>query len=172
MRLSLPALAASALLAACGGSSSSASKAAASGGGGASAVVVKTASNPTLHATILVDSKGLTLYALSGESGKKWICTSSACVGVWHPLTIASGASPSGVSALGTVKRPNGTMQVTYRGEPLYTFASDTSPGDAKGQGFKDVGVWNAVMASGKAPVPPAAASSSSSSSSHAAYGY
>lgn len=34
---------------------------------------------------------------------------------------------------------------MTYKGMPLYTFAEDTAPGQAKGQGIKDVGTWNAV---------------------------
>jgi hypothetical protein len=28
---------------------------------------------------------------------------------------------------------------------PLYTFAANRSPGEAKGQGLKDVGTWSAV---------------------------
>ena len=56
------------------------------------------------------------------------------------------GRTPSGgVGSLGTVKRPDGTEQVTYKGMPLYTFAQDQKPGDAGGQGIKDVGTWTAV---------------------------
>jgi len=136
--------------------------------------VVKTASNSTLHATVLVDAKGLTLYRLSGEHGGKWICTSAACLKPWHPLTASAGAAPSGsVGSLATVKRPGGAMQVTYKGMPLYTFAEDQSPGDAKGQGIKDVGTWNAVTTSGTAASStPAPASSSSTSSSGGGYAY
>jgi predicted lipoprotein with Yx(FWY)xxD motif len=100
--------------------------------------------------TILVDAQGMTLYHLSGEQNGKFICTSSACVGVWHPLTVAAGSTPTGVSALATVKRPDGTVQVTYKGTPLYTFAQDQSPGQANGQGIKDVGTWSAVTVSGE----------------------
>jgi predicted lipoprotein with Yx(FWY)xxD motif len=88
----------------------------------------------------------MTLYALSVEKNGKFICTSSACVAVWHPLTVSSAAVPSStVGSLGTVKRPDGTEQVTYKGMPLYTFASDKQPGEAGGQGIKDVGTWMAV---------------------------
>jgi hypothetical protein len=51
-------------------------------------------------------------------------------------------------------------VQVTYKGTPLYTFAQDQSPGQANGQGIKDVGTWSAVTVSGGGT----AASSSSGS--------
>jgi predicted lipoprotein with Yx(FWY)xxD motif len=87
-------------------------------------------------------------------------------VKVWHPLAAPTGGAPSGsVGSLGTVKRPGGTMQVTFRGMPLYTFVSDTKPGEAKGQGIKDVGVWTAVTTSGAATSKPAAAPTTSTSS-------
>jgi predicted lipoprotein with Yx(FWY)xxD motif len=118
---------------------------------------VKTASNPTLGATVLVNAQGITLYHLSGEQNGKWICTSAGCVQAWHPLSAPTGASPTGsVGSLATVKRPDGTMQVTYKGMPLYTFAQDQQPGDAKGQGIKDVGTWTAVTASTAPSSPPA----------------
>jgi predicted lipoprotein with Yx(FWY)xxD motif len=87
----------------------------------------------------------MALYHLGGEQGGKFICTSTGCTGIWHPLTITAGSTPSGtVASLGTVKRPDGTTQVTYKGTPLYTFAQD-QPGETKGQGFKDVGTWTVV---------------------------
>ena len=104
--------------------------------------------------TILVDGSGMTLYSLSAEKNGKFICTASACTAIWHPLTVSAGATPSGVSSLGVVKRPDGTTQVTYKGAPLYTFAQDQQPGDTKGQGFKDVGTWGVVTV-GAAPLRP-----------------
>jgi predicted lipoprotein with Yx(FWY)xxD motif len=169
LKFIVPAVAASLTLAACGssssgsGSSSQASTAAAAttaaSSGGTSAVLVKSAANATLHATLLVNAQGMTLYALSGEQGGKFICTSSACTQIWHPLT-ASSATPSGsVGSLGTVKRPDGTEQVTYKGMPLYTFSEDQTAGEAKGQGIKDVGTWTAVTIGGaQSSSAPAAA--------------
>ena len=156
--LLVPTLAATVLLAACGGSSkssssttSAASTAAtqAASSQRAAGAVVKTASSSSLGGTILVDAQGMTLYHLSGEQNGKFICTSSACIGVWHPLTVAAGNTPTGVSSLATVKRPDGSVQVTYKGTPLYTFGQDQSPGQANGQGVKDVGTWRAVTVSG-----------------------
>lgn len=176
-RLLVPVLAASVLLAACGSSSSpstaSSAAAAPTTNASSSASVVKTASNSTLGTTILVDAKGLTSYRLSGEQNGKWICTSTACLGVWHPLTVRTGGAPKGsLGSLGTVKRPGGIAQVTISGMPLYTFAGDKSPGDAKGQGVKDVGTWNAVSSSDKPVLTSAAAPASSSSSSSGGYAY
>lgn len=151
MKALVPALAASLTLAACGssssksGSSTQAATPAATTASSEGAAVVKSASNSTLGATVLVNAQGMTLYSLSGEHGGKFICTSSACLQVWHPLTASTGAPSGSVSSLGTVKRSDGTVQVTYKGMPLYTFAQDQNPGEAKGQGIKDVGTWSAV---------------------------
>jgi predicted lipoprotein with Yx(FWY)xxD motif len=148
----LPALAASVLLAACGSSSSSSvsSTASSSNTGGTSNATVTTASSATLGKTILVDSQGMALYHLTAEAGGKFICTSSSCVAIWHPLTVSSGATPtSSVGSIGVVKRPDGTSQVTYNGMPLYTFAQDKAAGEANGQGIKDVGTWTTITVAG-----------------------
>lgn len=178
LKLSLPAIAASLLIAACGSSSSSnktssaASKEAAPTTPNGSGAVVKTASSSSLG-TILVNSQGMTLYHLSGEQNGKFICTSSACIGVWHPLTVSSGSTPSGqVSSLGTMRRPDGTMQVTYKGTPLYTFAQDRQAGETNGQGIKDVGTWSAVVAAGSSSASSSSSTSSTPAPSNGGGGY
>lgn len=94
--------------------------------------------------TLLTTTSGRTLYSLSAERHGKFICTrSSGCTGIWHPLTIASGVVPKGPVKLGTIDRPEGTIQVTYRGLPLYTFTGDKKRGQTKGEGLKDVGTWH-----------------------------
>ena len=164
----VPAVAVSFLLAACGSSSSSSSHshAASPPSGTAGTTVVKTASVSSLGASVLVNAQGLTLYHLSGEQNGKWICTSAACVKAWHPLATPTGVAPRGsVGSLGTVKRPGGAVQVTFKGMPLYSFVGDAKPGEAKGQGIKDVGVWTAVTATGAKASKPAAAPPAPSSS-------
>jgi predicted lipoprotein with Yx(FWY)xxD motif len=163
----LPALAASLTLAACGssgsGTTSSSSGSAApspAGQSSGSAAVVRTASNATLGATVLTNAQGMTLYSLSAEQGGRFICTSSSCTQIWHPLSAAG--TPGGVASLGTVMRPDGTQQVTYKGMPLYTFAQDQQPGQAKGQGFKDVGTWSAVTVSSAGAAAPSTGTTSS----------
>lgn len=112
----------------------------------ASRPVVKTAMNATLGQTILVNRRGLTLYHLTAERPGKFICTDRACLSLWKPLVVPRGVTPTGpVGRLGTTKRPGGRRQVTYRGQPLYTFTDDARPGDVNGNGFEDVGTWLAI---------------------------
>jgi predicted lipoprotein with Yx(FWY)xxD motif len=99
---------------------------------------------PSLHATVLTNTKGLTLYTLSGEKNGKFICTGT-CLSAWPPLLVAAGTKPKGPVPLGTIKRPEGKTQVTYKGMPVYTFSGDSKKGEANGEGLKDVGVWHAV---------------------------
>lgn len=119
-------------------------------------LVVKTANNATLHQKVLVNRNGLTLYSLSVEQRGRFICTGS-CLSLWTPLVVAKGTTPTGALHLGTVRRPDGRAQVSYRGRPLYTFTQDRKPGDVKGNGFKDVGVWRpASPAPSGSTAPPA----------------
>ncbi len=111
---------------------------------GGSKTVVGEAHAPSLHRTVLTNTKGLTLYSLSVEKNGKFICTGS-CTKTWFPLLVARGTKPKGPVRLGTVKRPEGKIQVTFKGLPLYTFDGDSAKGQAKGEGFKDVGTWHAV---------------------------
>ncbi len=178
IKLLIPTLTASLLLAACGSSSSSSTSAKqpakAQNASSTTGAVVKSAANSKLGTTVLVNAQGLTLYRLSGEQNGKFICTSSACVQVWHPLIATGAVAHGGVGSITTVKRPNGATQVAYKGMPLYTFAQDTAPGQANGQGIKDVGTWTAVSTSAAAsaksatPATPAPATSSSGGG----YGY
>jgi predicted lipoprotein with Yx(FWY)xxD motif len=109
-----------------------------------------------LGKTVLVNRAGLTLYSLSAETKGRFICTGS-CVSVWHPLVVRHGQKPTGAHSLATIRRPGGQTQVTYKGKPLYTFSGDHKRGDAKGEGFKDVGVWHAAVVGTSTKAPAAA---------------
>ena len=107
--------------------------------------VVKEAQSASLGKTVLTANNGLTLYSLSAETHGRFICKGS-CLKDWHPLVVAKGVKPTGPVPLGTIKRPdNGQRQVTFKGKPLYTFDDDRKKGDAKGEGFEDVGTWHAA---------------------------
>jgi len=102
---------------------------------------------------ILVDAQGRSLYLFKKDAGTKSTC-SGACAASWPPL-IAKGKPTAGggaqASMLGTVRRDDGTMQVTYHGHPLYLFAGDQQPGQVNGQGSTAFGApWLALSASGK----------------------
>jgi predicted lipoprotein with Yx(FWY)xxD motif len=105
--------------------------------------------------TILVNRRGMTLYHLSVERKGHFICKDSTCLSLWKPLVVRHGVTPSGVKSLGTVKRPDGRLQVAYKGGPLYTFVQDRKPGDMKGNGFRDVGVWRVVTVAGNSTSTP-----------------
>lgn len=119
----------------------------------ATKVVAKKADNTTLAETILTNTKGRTLYSLSAETKGRFICTAS-CLSTWHPLVVKTGVKPTGPVKLGTIERPDGRTQVTYKGLPLYSFGGDTKVGDANGQGFKDVGTWRAASIAKISPEP------------------
>jgi predicted lipoprotein with Yx(FWY)xxD motif len=115
--------------------------------------VAAEADNPALGKTVLTTTKGRTLYSLSVEKNGKFICTSS-CLSVWHPLLVPTGVRPTGPVKLGTIERPEGGTQVTYKGRPLYRFGGDTKAGQANGEGIKDVGTWHAASPPQKAAEP------------------
>jgi predicted lipoprotein with Yx(FWY)xxD motif len=108
--------------------------------------VAKKADNTALGKTILTSTQGRTLYSLSAEKNGKFICTDAGCRASWRPLVVAAGVKPKGPVALGTRVRPDGRIQVTYKGLPLYTFNGDIKPGEANGEGIKDVGTWHAAV--------------------------
>jgi predicted lipoprotein with Yx(FWY)xxD motif len=103
---------------------------------------------------VLVDSAGKALYAADEEAATGVICTAT-CTSFWTPLTIDAGA-PTGNSVpgeLGVVERPDGTRQVTFNGERLYTFTED-EPGQVTGDGFSDAFdgqqfTWHVVTVAG-----------------------
>jgi predicted lipoprotein with Yx(FWY)xxD motif len=103
---------------------------------------------------VLVDSEGHTLYAFSGDQGEAIACE-GACAKAWPPLLDESGepqpSNGTGAARLGTVKRPDGTTQVTYAGHPLYEFGGDKAPGDANGNGESAFGgTWTALKGNGE----------------------
>ena len=105
---------------------------------------------------VLVNSKGHTLYLFKKDSHGTSTCYKS-CGTFWPPL-LKHGKSTLGPgvkkSLLGTTRRRNGTLQLTYNKHPLYTYKLDTRAGQTKGEGLTAFGAkWYAVSATGKAVV-------------------
>lgn len=134
-------------LAACGSAATSAGSAPTAAG---SAVTVSLAKNSQLGQQILVGNNGRTLYLFEKDTNGKSACTQS-CTSVWPPLTThGKPRAGSGISAslLGTIPRSGGKTQVTYNKHPLYYYASDTSAGQANGQGLNQFGALWYVLSS------------------------
>ena len=123
---------------------------------------------------VLVNSSGRTLYSSDQEkAARKILCSSSDCLAIWTPLTVAMGQQPTAPSrvssTLSTVSRPDGSIQVAFKGQPLYTFTFDHAAGDVHGDNVKDSFsgtnfTWHAADTSGAvAPAP---------GSSNPGYGY
>jgi len=95
---------------------------------------------------VLASSRGLTLYYYGEDkphSGTS-VCT-GGCATAWPPLA-APVKAPAGVrlpGRLGVITRPNGVKQVTLNGYPLYCYAGDKAPGQAKGNGIE--GSWHVI---------------------------
>lgn len=97
--------------------------------------------------TLLTNARGLTVYYLVGDRRGEG-CT-GACLGVWPVVGAPSRGRLVGTRGvrgkIGVVRRRGGKRQLTFRGHPLYTYAPDTRPGQAKGDGVG--GVWFALKA-------------------------
>jgi predicted lipoprotein with Yx(FWY)xxD motif len=105
---------------------------------------------------ILVNAKGRTLYLFLKDRNGRSSCSGS-CASFWPPLMKAGAVTlgPGVKRALvGTTKRANGRLQITYNRHPLYTYALDKRAGQTRGQGSNGFGAkWYAVSAKGRAVV-------------------
>jgi predicted lipoprotein with Yx(FWY)xxD motif len=160
------------IAAACGTSSPSGNSSTASTP--SSSPSASAASSTALKATtiggvkVLANAKGFTLYSFAPDTATKSNCNGS-CATYWPPVKGPATAGAGVTGKLGTITRSDGSTQATYNGHPLYTYVSDTAPGQDKGNGLNlSGGVWHVVPASGGAA--PAANSSSSSSSGGGGY--
>jgi predicted lipoprotein with Yx(FWY)xxD motif len=139
-----------------GGSASSSPSAAASAVSGSSSAL-KTATIG--GATVLTNAKGFTLYWFVPDTATKSNCNGS-CATYWPPVKGPATAGAGITGTLGTITRSDGSTQATYNGHPLYTYVSDTAPGQAKGNGINaSGGVWHEVTVSGAAAPAPSASS-------------
>jgi predicted lipoprotein with Yx(FWY)xxD motif len=124
---------------------------------------------------ILVNSKGHTLYMFARDRNDKSSCSGS-CAQFWPPyLQHGKATAGSGVKAslLGTTRRSNGSMQVTYNKHPLYSFALDKKAGQTGGEGNVAFGgKWYAVSAKGTAVVKASTPSTTTTTTTTNPYPY
>lgn len=113
----------------------------------------KVALRTTPLGRVLVDSKGITLYDFVADKHMASACY-GACAALWPPLlTHGKPVAGPGVRAslLGTTKRRDGKLEVTYNGHPLYYYVVDRNPGQTTGQGLDQFGApWWVLSGAGR----------------------
>jgi predicted lipoprotein with Yx(FWY)xxD motif len=101
---------------------------------------------------VVANPKGLTVYMFRKDAKHKSACY-GACASFWPPvLTTGKPVAGPGLeqALLGTSKRTDGKLQVTYKGYPIYTYTADKKPGTTKGEGSKAFGAsWYALTPKG-----------------------
>jgi predicted lipoprotein with Yx(FWY)xxD motif len=102
---------------------------------------------------ILGDRRGQAFYLFDEEKSKRSECY-GRCARAWPPvLTKGRPRAGRGVRArlLGTTRRRDGRMQVTYRGRPLYYYVDD-GPGRVLCHNVEEFGgLWLVLRANGEA---------------------
>jgi predicted lipoprotein with Yx(FWY)xxD motif len=173
--------------AACASSSSSATSTATAAAGATTSAPAASSAPPTSRAPaatatsllartiganrVLTNAAGLTLYWFVPDTSTTSKCSGS-CATYWPPVKGPATAGSGVTGTLGFITRSDGSEQATYDGHPLYTYAGDTAPGQAKGNGLNaSGGIWHEVV-EGVSPPASKPSSSSSSSSSSNGYGY
>jgi predicted lipoprotein with Yx(FWY)xxD motif len=103
---------------------------------------------------VLFDANGQVVYVFENDRRNRSNCTSAECVEAWPPvLTRQQPSAGAGVDAglLGTIRRGDGMLQVTYNGRPLY-FYEHEGPGEIKCHNVDlHGGLWWVVTPSGDA---------------------
>jgi predicted lipoprotein with Yx(FWY)xxD motif len=131
-------------------------------GGSVSTLSSPPTTNPSFSLTIqsspvgpiLATGGGATLYDFVPDTPTHSACVNVGCVYQWPPL-LASPTSQVGPgvtrSLVGTLTRPNGSTQLSYKGHPLYRYIRDVKPGEVMGQAIdQDGGLWYVLNPSGK----------------------
>jgi predicted lipoprotein with Yx(FWY)xxD motif len=99
---------------------------------------------------VLANAKGLTVYWFAPDTATKSAC-SGTCASYWPPVKGPATAGPGVTGKLATITRSDGSVQATYDGHPLYTYAGDGAPGQANGNELNlNGGLWHEVTASSR----------------------
>lgn len=164
-------LAAVALVVAACGSSGSSSTSSSSPTAPASSTASTPASSSTLMTAtvngtkVVTNSKGFILYWFTLDTPTTSKCNPS-CAIYWPPVKGPATAGADFTGTLGVIARSDGTKQATYDGHPLYTYAGDTAPFQAKGNALTaSGGLWHEMTVSGATPAASSSATSGSGGS-------
>jgi predicted lipoprotein with Yx(FWY)xxD motif len=125
----------------------------AAGAGATAQAGAKVTVKPSRYGKVLFDGRGYSLYLFAADRGKRSTCY-GACAKAWPPfLTRGKPTAAPGARSrlLGTTRRRDGKLQVTYAGHPLYYYEHD-GKGEIKCQNVSEFGgLWLVVSPSGKA---------------------
>ena len=127
-------LAAAVLITACGSSTTTTGSGATSGAAAPASSAPGASSSGSLKtgkiggAVVLTNAKGFTLYWFAPDTPTKSKCYGS-CATYWPPVKGPATAGAGVTGKLGTITRSGGSVQATYNGHPLYTYAADSAPG-------------------------------------------
>ena len=98
--------------------------------------------------TVLTNGKGFTLYSFAPDTPTTSKCYGT-CAAYWPPAIGTSAAGSGLPGKTTTIKRTDGSLQLTYNGHPLYTYVGDSAPGQASGNNVNlNGGLWLEVPAS------------------------
>ena len=98
--------------------------------------------------TVLTNAKGFTLYSFAPDTATASKCYGS-CAAYWPPVTGTTAAGSGLPGKVGTIRRTDGSLQLTYNGHPLYAYIGDSAPGQASGNNITlNGGLWRDVPVS------------------------
>jgi predicted lipoprotein with Yx(FWY)xxD motif len=107
---------------------------------------------PSSFGRILFDGRGFALYGFTRDPRGQSVCT-GACAKAWPPYVVRTRPrAAAGVKArhLGTTRRADGAMQVTYAGHALYYYVGDRKPGQVLCQNVPEFGgIWRVIRPTG-----------------------
>jgi len=104
------------------------------------------------YGRVLFDGRGFALYGFTRDPRSKSVCA-GACAKAWPPYVVKTRPrAAAGVNArlLGTTRRANGAVQVTYAGRPLYYYVGDRKPAQVLCQNVSEFGgIWRVIRPTG-----------------------
>jgi predicted lipoprotein with Yx(FWY)xxD motif len=118
------------------------------------ALAIRVASTQYGHA--LVDRRGFALYLFTHDPRGATTCH-GACAAAWPPYLVTTrhlaAQGEARTALVGTIRRPDGHLQVTYRGHPLYYYVGDRQPHQVLCQAVAEFGGTWYVVAPGGSPI-------------------
>ncbi len=134
------------------------------------------ATRATALGAVLTDAQGRTLYLFEKDQKDESYCK-DACAAIWPPMPASGQPTVTGnadAKELGSIKREDGTTQLSYGGHPLYYYVADNSrPGSLTGQDAQQFGAgWYVLSPKGdKIEAPTTKGTSNSSGGGQGGYG-